>query len=89
MRYRRYEQGDSLPGSRAFIRTGPVSSVWFGAQGCCLLLLIGFWPLAAMMQIHQVWAYFVFPGVEYAWLRLFVVPLIKSLGKDTRYHKKS
>jgi hypothetical protein len=69
MRYRRYERGTDLPGSRSYIRTGPVGFVWFGAQGVLMTLLILFWPSATLaINYRQWWAWLIFPLVQIFWL---------------------
>ena len=69
MRYRRYETSSDLPGSRTVIRTGPISSVWFGAQGIVLTVIIFTWPsLTLAINYHRWWAWLVFPPVQILWL---------------------
>lgn len=68
MRYRTYERNeDNLPGKASIIRTGPVSSIWFGAQGFCLTVLILFWPLL-------IGAYYDPYYQHYWWIWFIVVP---------------
>jgi hypothetical protein len=65
MRYRRYERGESLPGSIGIRRTGPIGFVWFGMQGICLIGVFLLWPsLTLYINQAQWWAWVIFPPVQ-------------------------
>lgn len=82
MRYRRYERGTALPGSRSYVRTGPVGYVWFGSQGILLTILILFWPSATLaINYRQWWAWLVLPAVQLVWLYVLRKEIKDSQGK--------
>ena len=82
MRYHRYERGSDLPGSRSYIRTGPIGYIWFGMQGILLTLLILFWPSATLaINYRQWWAWLIFPLVQVFWLWGLIHEIHSSKGR--------
>lgn len=90
MRYRTYEKdANGLPGKLSVIQTGPISSVWFGAQGFCLTILILFWPLLIgcyydVYDGHDWWIWFIVVPGNIIWIKAIYGSIADARRKARR-----